>query len=253
MAKIISIHSFRGGAGKSNVTANLAALLAQNSRVAVVDTDIQSPGVHVIFNYTPGPETYALNHYLWGECSLAEAAHDITESVGVDPAHGALYLVPSSITSTDIGRILREGYDVSLITEGLESLLDDLKLDYLLVDTHPGVNEETLLSVAISDILLLMMRPDRQDFQGTAVTIELATRIGVPRIIIGLNKVPPSMNAHSLREHVEQTFGESVGCVLPLNFEIAELGSGGLFTQKYPMHPWTSEIELLVDQIIEEE
>lgn len=29
MAKIISIHSFRGGTGKSNVTANLATVLAR--------------------------------------------------------------------------------------------------------------------------------------------------------------------------------------------------------------------------------
>jgi len=41
MAKIISIHSFRGGTGKSNTSANVAALLAtEGRRVGVVDTDI---------------------------------------------------------------------------------------------------------------------------------------------------------------------------------------------------------------------
>ena len=50
MPKIISIHSFRGGTGKSNTTANLAALLAADQkRVGVIDTDIQSPGIHVLF------------------------------------------------------------------------------------------------------------------------------------------------------------------------------------------------------------
>ena len=40
MSKIVSIHSFRGGTGKSNTTANLAALLAiEGRRVGVVDTD----------------------------------------------------------------------------------------------------------------------------------------------------------------------------------------------------------------------
>ena len=33
MANIISIHSFRGGTGKSNTTANLAALLAMQGQV----------------------------------------------------------------------------------------------------------------------------------------------------------------------------------------------------------------------------
>ncbi len=50
MAKIISIHSFRGGTGKSNTTANVATLLAvQGGRVGVIDTDIQSPGIHILF------------------------------------------------------------------------------------------------------------------------------------------------------------------------------------------------------------
>ncbi len=50
MSHIISIHSFRGGTGKSNTTANLAALYASmGMRVGVIDTDIQSPGIHVLF------------------------------------------------------------------------------------------------------------------------------------------------------------------------------------------------------------
>ena len=44
MTKIISTHSYRGGTGKSNLTANLSAGLAMRGhRVGVVDTDIQSP------------------------------------------------------------------------------------------------------------------------------------------------------------------------------------------------------------------
>jgi len=48
MPRVIAVHSFRGGTGKSNLTANLAATLAlAGHRVAVVDIDIQSPGIHV--------------------------------------------------------------------------------------------------------------------------------------------------------------------------------------------------------------
>ena len=47
MPAIVSIHSYRGGTGKSNVTANLAVSVAMSGkRVGIVDTDIQSPGVH---------------------------------------------------------------------------------------------------------------------------------------------------------------------------------------------------------------
>ena len=50
MGKIVSIHSFRGGTGKSNLTANLATTMAlSGKKVAIVDTDIQSPGINVLF------------------------------------------------------------------------------------------------------------------------------------------------------------------------------------------------------------
>jgi len=41
--------------------------------------------------------------------------------------------------------------------------MSELKLDYLFLDTHPGLNEETLLSIAVSNILVLILRPDKQD------------------------------------------------------------------------------------------
>lgn len=50
MTQIISIHSYRGGTGKSNIVANLATLLVlEGKRVAIFDADIQSPGIHLLF------------------------------------------------------------------------------------------------------------------------------------------------------------------------------------------------------------
>ena len=66
MSKIISIHSFRGGTGKSNVTANLATILARSGyRIGIVDTDIQSPGIHVPFGLDDKKINHTLNDYLW--------------------------------------------------------------------------------------------------------------------------------------------------------------------------------------------
>ena len=83
MADLISVHSFRGGTGKSNTTANVAALLARDGkRVAVVDLDIQSPGIHVLFGMEQeSGMVHSLNDYLWGNCQLRDAAHDVTSSL----------------------------------------------------------------------------------------------------------------------------------------------------------------------------
>ena len=66
--RVVSIHSYRGGTGKSNTVANLAALMAaQGLRVAVVDTDIQSPGIHVLFGLGEDDMGHTLNDFLWGQ------------------------------------------------------------------------------------------------------------------------------------------------------------------------------------------
>lgn len=124
MAKIVSIHSFRGGTGKSNTTSNLATVIASyGNRVGIVDTDIQSPGVHVIFGLGDEKIKLTLNDYLWGNCKIKEAAYDISQILQVEQSHqsstnnGALYIVPSSIKSTDIARILNDGYDVDLLND----------------------------------------------------------------------------------------------------------------------------------------
>ena len=83
MAQIISIHSFRGGTGKSNTTANVATYLAsQGHRVGVIDTDIQSPGIHVLFALDPSEVDRALNDFLWGRCLIEDAAYDVTARLG---------------------------------------------------------------------------------------------------------------------------------------------------------------------------
>jgi MinD-like ATPase involved in chromosome partitioning or flagellar assembly len=64
MSKTVSIHSFRGGTGKSNTTANLAALVAASGRrVGVVDTDVASPGIHVLFGLDEERIAHSLNDY----------------------------------------------------------------------------------------------------------------------------------------------------------------------------------------------
>jgi MinD-like ATPase involved in chromosome partitioning or flagellar assembly len=255
VAKIISTHSFRGGTGKSNTTANLAVLVARaGNRVGVIDTDIQSPGIHVIFQLPESRVTHALNDYLYGKCSIDEAAYDVTDAAigNADPAspRPRVFLIPSSVNVGEIGKVLKEGYDVAKLNDGIQRLIRDLELDYLFIDTHPGVNEETLLSIAISDKLVLVMRPDSQDFQGTAVTAELARRLEIPEMMILINKVPPNMDVLQLRERVEKAYSAEVAAMLPMNYEIVRLASSGIFVNRYPEHPMTLALKQVAERVM---
>ena len=251
MEKIISIHSFRGGTGKSNTTANLAAILANlGKRVGVIDTDIQSPGIHVLFGLDENSMKYALNDYLWGKCNIEETAYDVTNTLNA-PIKGTIYLIPSSIKAGEIARVLREGYDVGLLNDGFNKLLKELKLDILLIDTHPGLNEETLLSIAVSDALAIILRPDSQDYQGTGVTVDVARKLDVPRLLLIVNKVPTSFDYGEVKRRVEQTYNSEVAAVLPHSDEMMTLASSGIFALHYPQHPITQALTHVAQRLIQ--
>ena len=252
MSKIISVHSYRGGTGKSNLVANLACSIAQQGkRAAVVDTDLQSPGLHVLFGmdvHTPGK---TLNDYLYGRCSIEQAAYDVTARLGPGVAPGGtLYLVPSSIKAGEITRVLREGYEVNLLTDGFRALMKTLRLDYLVIDTHPGLNEETLISIVISDILVLILRPDQQDFQGTAVTVEVARKLKLKRLVLVVNMVLPKLDYVSLRQQVQATYAAPVAGILPVSDEMIELGSAGIFSLVYPDSSYSKGVREIAAQIV---
>mgnify|MGYP002639920502 len=249
MAQIISVHSFRGGTGKSNTTANISALLAKKGfRVGVVDTDIQSPGIHVLFNLDEGDMKHSLNDYLWGKCKIQDAAHDVSGRLGAD-IKGQIFLIPSSIKAGEIVRVLREGYDVGLLNDGFRDLVSELQLDYLVIDTHPGLNEETLLSVAISDALIIIMRPDQQDYQGTAVTVDVARKLDVPNLMLLVNKTPKVFDFDDVRERVEKTYGCTVAAILPHSDDMMALASSDIFSLRYPEHEITKGLEKVIARL----
>jgi MinD-like ATPase involved in chromosome partitioning or flagellar assembly len=248
MSKIISIHSFRGGTGKSNTTANLAVLLAESGRrIGVIDTDIQSPGIHVLFGLDASVG-HSLNDYLRGRCSIAQAAHDVTEQLGI--AAGRLFLIPSSLQADAIVSVLREGYDVSHLTGGFRQLVRELELDVLLIDTHPGLNEETLFALAISHLLLVVLRPDQQDYEGTGITIEVARSLEVPQLLLLVNKTPEAFDTAEVRARVEQTYACEVAAVLPHSDEMMTLASGGIFVLRHPNHPLTALYRQVATRLI---
>jgi len=253
LAKIVSIHSFRGGVGKSNVTANVAVLTARaGARVGVIDTDIQSPGIHVLFDVDVGKVRHCLNDYLWGHCRIEETACDVIAVAREGPPADVpgLFLIPSSLRPGEIAKVLRDGYDLTLLNEGLLALIDKLHLDYLFIDTHPGVNEETLLAIGLSDLVLLLLRPDQQDYQGTAVAVELARRLAVRDMRLVFNKTPPGMDVAALRQEAEAAYGTPVLGILPLNFEMAQLASGGIFCLRHPKHPLSNALAAVVRYVM---
>ncbi len=250
MTKLIMLHSFRGGTGKTNISANVGALLAANGlRVGVIDTDIQSPGLHVLFGLDEKSLDKTMNNYLWGENEIEEAAIDVTDSLG-DKAEGKLFLIPSSIKASDIARILRDGYKVALLDSGYQRLQNILNLDALIVDTHPGLNDEILLSMALSDTLGIILRPDQQDYQGTNISMKLAQNLEVSNVVMIVNKSPRLFNKDMVKSKVEEAFNNEVAAVAPHSDEMMALSSAKLFVVEYPHDPLTGILKKIAVRLM---
>lgn len=231
---IIATHSYRGGTGKSNVTANLALELARSGhRVGVIDTDLPSPGVHILFGQDQPATT--VNGVLERHYGVNEAMIDVTpDDLAGD---GRIWLLAGSPRPADIAQIVREGYALEQLVDIYRDFAQAAALDFLFVDTHPGINETTLMSITVADLLLMLLRPDRQDYQGTAVTVDVARKLGVPALRFVVNKAITTLDWPELKATIEQTYGDRCLAILPQSDEIMRYGGNGLFCLQQPEHP----------------
>lgn len=252
MVKIVSLLSYRGGTGKSNLAANLAWLAARGgAKVAVLDTDLQSPGVHIVLQADMSRVVFTLTDFVAKRCQIDEAAIDLTNDLEAGAAGGKLWLLPSSMTVEAITRVIADGYDATHLNREMARLVEALGLDLLLIDSHPGLNRETLLTASVSDVLLVLVRPDAQDFQGTAVITQVARKLQVPQTLLVATKVMDGIDPAAFATRLEEAFGSKVAATIPLLEAIARLGSSGVFCRQHPDHPVVATLQHLTDQLLE--
>jgi len=250
MPKIVAVHSFLRGTGKSTVTANLAVLLAaQGQRVAVVDADVGSPALHLLFGVL-NDTGCCLNNYLRGECDIVDTIRDVTPKLG-GQVTGAVLLIPASDDVSELARAARESHSFDPFCQGSQELLVQLDLDVLLLDVPAGLNEASLSLIGLSDAAAIILRLDKQDYQGTSVTLEVARRLGVPRVMLVVNLAPLMYDPAEIKSRVMQTYDCELVAVLPHSDEIMALSSAAIFAVSHPNHPMTSLLRQIANGLTE--
>ena len=251
MSKIVSIHSFRRGTGKSIMTVNVAALLAaEGRRVVVIDTNLQSPSLHILFHLAETEIVHPLNEYLCGKCTIQQTLHDVTPRLGTE-IKGQVLFIPASSEFVDIKRVNHEGYDVGILNYGCYELVEKLGVDAVLIDTHAGLGAETLASIAITHTLAIILRLDRQDYQGTSVMLDLARQIDMPpRRLVIANEVPVTFNFTIVKTELEKTYNCEVAAILPHSQELMALAGTTIFALQYPHHPLTTTLKQVAARFV---
>jgi len=241
MPQIVTLHSYRGGTGKSTAVANIGLLAAASGcRVAVVDTDIQTPDIHFFFGLDHPTSCRSLADYLTGRCEIADAVGAVTPG-----GAGELFVVPARSRINEVNEILMRGYDVGLLREGFEELIDTFDLDIVLLDTRSGMGNETVAAIAICSSLLVITRPDHLTAEA-GQTVSLARRLGNPDTSVVVNMVHDPGAGDTVRRRAEHVYGSPVIAMLPYCAELAALGSNGLFARDFPGHAIVSAYRQMV-------
>ncbi|RCX22415.1 Mrp/NBP35 family ATP-binding protein [Thioalbus denitrificans] len=124
IARVVAVHSGKGGVGKSTVAVNLAcALAAAGYRVGLLDADVYGPSAPTLLGLSGRAETTA-------------------DGLRIRP------LVAHGVRVMSLGFLLPEGQALiwrgSLVDQGLPQLFTDVDwggLDVLLVDLPPGTSD----------------------------------------------------------------------------------------------------------------
>ncbi|MFB2767702.1 GumC family protein [Pelatocladus sp. BLCC-F211] len=146
--------------GKSEVSANLAAVIAQSGkRVLLVDADMRKPTQHHLWSLI---NSVGLSHLLVGQAVFSEAVHKVTEFLSVLTAG---VIPPNPLALID--------------SEGMTSLVDVFaeNYDYVIFDTPPlvGIADAAVLG-KMADGILLVTRPGVLDSPSAAAAKSLLER-----------------------------------------------------------------------------
>src|SRR2546422_10621950 len=247
MASSIAIHSFKGGTGKTTITANLAvALVSHGKSVGVMDMDLKGPGLPVLFNVNPDQATYTLNEVLLDKGRAEEAALPMNDRLGLKGG-GMLYFSPASTKIEEMLRTLRTGFEVESFSKALLKLRDHFNLDYLLIDTHPGLENDTLLAMGVCNHLLIVSRLDQQDIFGTGVLVKVASTLGKSTHLV-VNMIPAGLKdsqASKLADGIGDQFHVNVVAWLPFSDDILGSLSKSVFVLSMPKNPMSERFTKL--------
>jgi MinD-like ATPase involved in chromosome partitioning or flagellar assembly len=240
MTRIVTFISARRGVGKSTLTANLAALLANKGhRAAMLDVNGDWSSLQTFFNLEIEKSSTFVD-FLEGDCVL-DAVRQPVKLPGLDDSGGCIDLIRSGIE-----RSTASWFDSRWASQ-IQRMNTGYGYDFLLVDTLAGyANQDVLLLSMMSSIVLVVLRADRQDLIGTAKLLAALEALEISNVGLIANQIPESFDLGQVKSEMEQSFHVNVQAVLPLSESLLESGSTSLFVLTHSSHVITRSLQALV-------
>ena len=243
MNKIIAVHSYKGGTGKTLLSVNLAATFAkQGKKVCIFDLDFRAPSLFAVLK-AENSEVW-FNDYLNNISDINKVIVDLSSRI---PGDGKLYASlanPATEAIRDMSAKDRK-WEMRALGRLLalrESLLKEQKFDYLIFDTSPGLQYSSINAIVAADFVVVATTGDRSDVDGTKRMLAELYNLFEKKTGLVLNKViDPTANAKKaeISSRVKTTYQVPMLGLVPCFCEILRAEGNLIFVQDKPDHPFT--------------
>ncbi|WP_380168604.1 CpaE family protein [Jannaschia sp. R86511] len=235
--RVVTVFSAKGGCGKTTISTNLGAALADGGRrrVVVVDLDLAFGDVAIALQLFPVR-------------TIADAMPMGAEDL--DLAALSTLLTPHSPGLTTLVAPVEpgaaDGIPASLVTRILELLRESF--DFVIVDTPPAFDDQVLAAFDLSDSIVLLATLDIPALKNLKLTLETLELLSYPRERwrIVLNRSDSKVGL-SISE-VEKTLRTAITAQVPSSRDVpASVNRGVPIVLDDPKHP----VSLAIKQFAE--
>jgi MinD-like ATPase involved in chromosome partitioning or flagellar assembly len=260
-AKAISIHSSRGGTGKTVIATNLAAILASKGyNVALLDLDFRAPSLATVFSKRiEAPVGCWLNDFLDGRCTADQVLIDVS---GQFSLKGKLLVGLANPSIEAIRNILGKSsaWEVTAVKRLfslLSSLFNNMNIDCCLLDTSPGVQYSSINSAVSSDLTVVVTTLDSLDLEGTGNMLFDLYDALARRTVVLVNKYSPETRIlkgerrESLASKVEKVLKHPVIGMIPCFCDVLQQERAAIMALENPNHPFVKKLEEVAEKLEE--
>jgi MinD-like ATPase involved in chromosome partitioning or flagellar assembly len=257
--KAISIHSSRGGTGKTMIATNLAAIYASKGlNVALLDLDFRAPSLATAFSeWIRAPVKHWLNDFLNGQCTAERVLINVSEGY---PLRGKLLLGLANPSIEAVRNIMEKSraWEVTAVKRlfSLRStLFSDMNLDCCIFDTSPGVQYTSINAVIASDICVIVATLDSLDLKGVEnMLVELYDAFA-KRTVVLINKAFAETQIWSVERQrdliseMERVLKHPIIGMIPCYCDVLQAKRSSLLAVDMPYHPFLRNLEEVAETL----